>query len=98
MPFIQIIEFTTSHVQEVQALYDQWMEATEGIRTAKRLTLTSDRDASNTFVEIVEFPSYEEAMQNSDLPATQEISSKLFALCDTPPTFRNLDVVRVDER
>ena len=98
MAFVQIIEFKSSRIDEALKLYDQWLELAQGTSTAKRLTLTSDRDNPNTYMEIVEFESYEEAMKNSNLPATQEISSQLFALCDGQPIFRNLDVFRVDER
>ena len=55
---------------------------------------TRDRDRANTYVQIVEFPSYEEAMTNSQLPETGEIAARLTELCDGPPTFRNLDVTR----
>ena len=48
-------------------------------------------------VTIVEFDSYESAMENSRLPETGEFAQKLGALCDSPPTFRNLDVRRVEE-
>ena len=53
-----------------------------------------DRDRANTYVQIVEFPSYEEAMANSELPDTAEVATRLAELCDGPPTFRNLDVTR----
>jgi hypothetical protein len=94
MSFIQIIEFSTSRIDEANTLFDQWLTATEGKRTTRHIILTSDRDRPNTYVEIVEFPSYEEAMSNSRLPETQVISSQLMALCDSPPIFRNLEVIR----
>ncbi|TML87947.1 MAG: hypothetical protein E6G06_16950 [Actinobacteria bacterium] len=94
MPFIQIIEYKTSKLDELNAALDGWLEATEGKRAASRGVQTKDRDATNTYVQIVEFPSYEEAMANSDLPETREFSAKLASLCDGPPTFRNLDVLR----
>jgi hypothetical protein len=94
--FIQIIEYKTSKIDEVQALADKWLAATEGRRTASDGTVTEDRDARGTYLEIIEFPSYEAAMKNSELPETQEIAAQLTALCDGPPTFRNLDVVRDD--
>ena len=93
MPFIQIIEYKTSKLDELNAALDGWLEATEGKRAASRGVQTKDRDATNTYVQIVEFPSYEEAMANSDLPETREFSAKLASLCDGPPTFRNLDVL-----
>jgi len=94
MPFIQIIEYKTSKIDELNAALDGWLEATKGKRASTRGAQTKDRDASNTYVQIVEFPSYEEAMANSNLPETGEFSAKLASLCDGPPTFRNLDVVR----
>jgi hypothetical protein len=95
MAFLQIIELSTSRIGEIQSLFDQWIAETQGKRTAERLVLTSDRDAPNKYVEIVEFPSYEDAMRNSNLPETQTISAKIVALCDSPLTFRNLDVLRI---
>ena len=49
------------------------------------------------FVRIVEFPSYEAAMANSELAETALFSQKPAALCDRPMVFRNLDVRRVEE-
>lgn len=97
MPFIQIIEYKTSRIDELNAALDGWLEASKGKRAATRGVQTQDRDASNTYLQIVEFPSYEEAMANSDLPETGEFAAKLAALCDGPPTFRNLDVLREEQ-
>lgn len=97
MTFIQIIEYRTSRIDELNALLDGWLEATRGKRSAVRGMQTRDRDAADTYVQIVEFPSYEDAMANSDLPETGEFAGKLAALCDGPPSFRNLDVVREEQ-
>jgi quinol monooxygenase YgiN len=97
MAFIQIIEVTTAHQDEVESLMDEWVAKTEGKRTAQRSTVTADRDQPRTYVQIVEFPSYEGAMANSDLPETNELAERLAKLCDRPPTFRNLEVRRVDD-
>jgi len=96
MPFIQIIEITTNHLEEIQELVNDWAAKTEGRRTASRSTLTADRDRPHTYVQIVEFASYQEAMANSGLPETAELAEKLARLCDSPPIFRNLDVRQVD--
>ena len=96
MAFIQIIEVTTIRPQEIQELVEEWSAKTEGRRTAYRATFTVDRDRPNTYVQIVEFPSYREAMTNSGLPETGEFAEKLAGLCDRPPVFRNLDVRRAD--
>ena len=92
MSFIQVIEFTTSRIDEVETVMQGWVAATEGKRKTSRATLTADRDHPNTYVQIVEFPSYEAAMANSDMPETGEFAEKLAALCDRPARFLNLDV------
>ena len=96
MAFVQVIEMTTTRVAEIEELMDQWLAATEGRRSAQRSLLTKDRERPDTYVQVVEFPSYEEAMANSALPETAAIAQKLSALCVSGPTFRNLDVVRAD--
>lgn len=96
MAFIQIIEVTTTRPQEIQQPVEEWSAKTEGRRTVYRSTLTADRDRPDTYVQIVEFPSYQEAMTNSGLLETSEFAGKLARLCDGPPVFRNLDVRRSD--
>jgi quinol monooxygenase YgiN len=97
MTFVQIIEMTTTKAAEVEELMNGWMAATEGRRSARRSLLTKDRDRPDTYVQVVEFPSYEEAMANSALPETAAFAEKLSALCTSGPAFRNLDLVRVDQ-
>jgi hypothetical protein len=97
MAFIQIIEMTTSKFGEVEALMDEWVAQTDGKRKANSAVLTEDRDRPGTYVQIVEFPSYEEAMANSELPETSHFAERIAALCDGPLGFRNLSVKRVDD-
>jgi quinol monooxygenase YgiN len=97
MPFVQIIEFQTDKIDEYNATVDAWLKSSAGRRTPTRSTLTQDRDRPGTYMTIVEFPSYEEAMENSNQPETGEFSARLAALCKGAPTFRNLDVVRQED-
>ena len=97
MAFIQVIELVTTRPDEVEALVGEWRTQTAGRRTAQRGTFTRDRDQPNTYVQIVEFPSYEDAMANSDLPETATFARRLAELCDGPLMFRNLDVRSVEE-
>ena len=97
MAFIQLIEITTTRLEDIEAIMQQWLAATEGKRRAYRSTLTKDRDRPDTYIQIVEFPSYEEAMLNSNLPETAAFAEQLVKLCDARPAFRNLDVSRVDQ-
>ncbi len=93
MKFVQIIEFQTARLDEMMALDTKWREQTEGKRTATAMTVTQDRDRPGTCLWIIEFPSYEAAMRNNDLPETQQISEEMMKLANGAPTFRNLDVV-----
>jgi len=97
MAFVQVIEMVTTKVAEIEELMSEWVAATEGRRSAHRSLLAQDRERPDTYVQVVEFPSYEEAMANSALPETATLAAKLSALCASGPTFRNLDVVRIDE-
>ena len=90
--FVQIIEFATSRIDEVQALIDEMREQRSS-GTAVRGTTTADRDRPNQYVNVVEFESYESAMENSRRPETTKFASRMAELCDGPPTFRNLDVL-----
>lgn len=92
--FIQIMEYETAHPDEFDALLDEWIKATEGKRTATHDMHTQDRDRAGRFVDIIEFPSYEAAMRNSELPETQDIAAKMRDLCDSDVRFLNLDVLR----
>lgn len=53
-----------------------------------------DQSNPNHYVEIVEFPSYEEAMRNNALPETQQIAERMQRLCTRPIAYVDLDEVR----
>ncbi|GAA4670945.1 hypothetical protein GCM10023347_25940 [Streptomyces chumphonensis] len=97
MTFVQLIDCKTSRVDDMNRLLDAWVEATRGKRTATHALVGRDRSSSNHVVEIVEFPSYEEAMRNSNLPETDRIFQEMVALCDEMPQFTDLDVVRDEQ-
>ena len=97
MKFVQTIEFRTSRFDEVSALMDEWAAATEGTHTPTRALTTGDRDGDGVYIQIVEFPSYEAAMRNSELPETSAFAEKMMKLCDGTAVFRNLDVLREEE-
>ena len=92
MKFVQIIEYTTTKPDEAQAALDEFLAETDGKRANGRALVANDRDRPNVFLNIVEFPSYEVAMKNSELPATKALAEKMMKIADGPPTFRNLDV------
>ena len=97
MAFVQTIEYSTTRIDEIRQMVDDYRQSMEGTTTVVRASLCADRDKPDTYVTIVEFPSYEEAMKNSELPETAAFAEALAKLVDGPPTFRNLDVVETME-
>jgi predicted ester cyclase len=97
MSFVQVIDCKTNRVEELNRLMDDWVSVTQGKRTATHSIVGKDRADPSHVVEIVEFPSYEEAMRNSKLPETDRIYREMVALCDAPPQFTDLDVVRDEQ-
>jgi hypothetical protein len=94
--FVQIIEFQTSRYDEVKQLADDYRDK----RTAEargpmplRSTVTQDRKRPGVYLNIVEFESYEAAMENSNRPDTNEFSQQMMTLCDGAPRFYDLDVL-----
>ena len=93
MGFVQIIEFRTSKPDEMRKVGDEWEQQAGDESTSRRRMLTQDRDNPGRYLNIVFFDSYESAMENSNLPETNEFAQKMMELVDGPPTFHNLDVV-----
>lgn len=92
MAFIQVIDYETSKPEEVQRLNEEWERATEDKGNATRLIQTRYHDEPNRHCTVVFFDSYDEAMENSNLPETQEYAAKLRELIDGEPTYFDLDV------
>ena len=97
MKFTQIIEFRTRRIEDLNTYFDAWISRTNGQRISHHAVLHRDRDAENVYQLVVEFASYDTAMENSRRPETGEFASYLASICDGPLTFRNLDVVRSEQ-
>jgi hypothetical protein len=93
--FVQVIEFKTRRWDEIDTLMDSWVATTDGKRTASWSISGRDRDRADTYIELVEFPSYDDAMRNNDLSETASFADAIAALCEET-TFRNVDVLRED--
>ena len=89
--FVQIIEFTTSRMDEIRALVQEMRDQPIGL--AVRGTFTADRDRPGTYINIIEFASREAATANSQRPETQEFATKMTELCEGPAKFYNLDLL-----
>jgi hypothetical protein len=90
--FVQIMEIKTSRIDELEALVKKMQEERGDSLLSTRAVLTADRDRPGYYVNIIEFNTYEEAMNNSNDPATSEFAKEMGALLEGPPKFYNLDV------
>lgn len=95
--FVQIIEYKTSKADELRQFNEEWRRSHPQMGP-RRVLVSADRDNEGTYLSIVEFDSYDEAMKNSEDPETSKYAEKIASLCDGPPIFRNLDVVMTEER
>lgn len=97
MTFVQLIEYRTTKPEAVDELLSRWIADSGGRRTATRTRVGRDRHDPHHFVEILEFPSHEAAMLNSQLPVTKGIHEQFVELCTELPRFVDLDIFREEQ-
>jgi hypothetical protein len=91
--FIQLIEYETSDVEAVQKAILTFRDEHPGVMTFTTSRVAEDRDKPGTYISIVEFASYEEAMAQSNNPALSEFLQGMGPELMANRSFRNLDVV-----
>lgn len=91
--FMQLIEFRTANIDGFRAVDDEWRNATEGKRTARRALLARDRNDPDRYFAVVYFDSYDSAMENSGLPETKAAAERYQEASDGPPVFHDLDII-----
>jgi predicted outer membrane protein len=90
--FVQIMEIKTSRIDDVEAFAKRMQEERGDALLSSKATVTADRDRPGYYLIIVEFESYERAMENSSDPETGKYAQQMSELLDGPPKFYNLDV------
>ncbi len=93
--FIQVVTYATSRIDEIRAAGKKFGESSDG--GPNRVIITANRDTPGKYATLVEFNSYEAAMEQSNRPETGEFAAMMGALCDGPPTFYNLDVIESEK-
>lgn len=97
MNFVQTISFTSTRMDEMQKLMDEFGEQSMASQAGDggfvRNQVLKDRDKENAYVVVAEFVSYEKAMENSGRPETDAFAKNMADLCDGPPTFGNYDLL-----
>ena len=94
MPFVQTISFTTTRIEELQQLQEEYeREQAPQAPGYRRAWLLKDRDRENAYMISVEFESYELAMQNSARPETDAWARRLRELVDGEVVYGNYDLI-----
>jgi hypothetical protein len=77
--FMQIIEMQTSRIDEVEALIRELRDRLDdgGSSAPRRGTMTAGRDREGFYLSVIEFDSYEAAMENSNRPEVGEHAARL---------------------
>lgn len=97
--FVQVIEWKTSRIDEVNEFVEKWRERYPEMEMGpSRVMECADRDHEGQYMSVVEFSSHEAAMKNNDDPTTKEFAEGMMALCDGPPTYHNLDMINLWQR
>ena len=92
--FVQIIQWKTSKVDEVQKLNEEYRSSRQGSGGGPvRVQVLADKDSPGTYYTIAEFESAEAAAENSARPDTTEFAGRMAQLCDGPPMFHNTEVM-----
>ncbi|MER6785233.1 hypothetical protein ABT330_11470 [Streptomyces sp. NPDC000658] len=96
--FVQILEFETDRIDDMRALSEEGDQRLAGRPDGpvRRLVL-KDRNRPDRYLVLVEFDSHEAAMRNSDDPETGKFAQSMAALCTTPPSFTDCDVLEAVE-
>ncbi|HEY2831082.1 MAG TPA: hypothetical protein VGJ14_01550 [Sporichthyaceae bacterium] len=93
--FLQIVVYSTSRIDEIRAAGKKFGAGASSGPT--RVIVCASLDVPNRYATIVEFDSYDAAMENSNRPETGEFAALMTSMCDGPPTFYNLDVIESEK-
>jgi hypothetical protein len=75
---------TFSRIKEIDELGRPSRTEGSTAATFRRIVATADRDHTGTYFTIVDFESFDSAMENSGRPETSEFAAKMAELCDGP--------------
>jgi hypothetical protein len=90
--YVQIIEFVTREPEAMKALSDKYLADSQGRNKVKRSMIYHDRAEPRRYVAIVEFENREDAMENDNLPETEDFAEALGELSEVPLSYRTLEL------
>jgi len=90
--FIQLVEYETNDIEAVEKAILKFRDEHPGVMTFTTSRVAEDRDNPGTYVSIVEFPTFEEAMEQSNHPELSEFVQNIGPELMANRRYRNLDV------
>ncbi|CAM5690061.1 hypothetical protein [Streptomyces coeruleorubidus] len=94
MKFVQIIDFETERLDEMEQIFEEAGRRFAGRSGGPRQRmLLKDRDNPLRYLALIEFDSFEEAMRNSNDPETSRMAERVGALCIGERVYTNCDLV-----
>jgi len=90
--FIQLVEYESDDIQAVEKAIRKFREEHPDVMTFTASRVTEDRDKPGTYISVIEFRTYEEAMKQSNHPALSEFVETVGSQLMANRRFRNLDV------
>ncbi|MGW0335074.1 hypothetical protein ACWD0J_24940 [Streptomyces sp. NPDC003011] len=98
MKFVQIIDFETERLEEMEQLLQEMGQRNAGREGGPtHRMLLKDRDHPRRHLAVIEFDSYEEAMRNSADPETTQLAERLGELSVGERVYTNCDLLRADQ-
>ncbi len=90
--FIQLVEYETDDIDAVRDAVLRFREEHPDVMTFTSSRIVEDRDKPGTYISIIEFASYDEAMRQSNHPAMTEFVQSDAAALMKNRRFRNLEL------
>jgi hypothetical protein len=90
--YIQIVKYESDDINEVIRVADS-VPVPDGVPKPTSVLIVRDRDHPDTYMSILRFDSYEDAMRHSESDATHERIGKLAPLMKSDARFYNLDIL-----
>lgn len=94
MTFVQTISFSTTQIEQIRAMAEEFQAKQGGEAPGyRRSWLLRDRDRENAYMISVEFDSYEQAMENSARPETDAFARRMAELVQGEMSYGNYDLI-----
>ena len=94
MGYVQILDFETKHVKDVESLLSEWRRGTDGDRTVQHEIVARDNNRPEHYVAILQFSLRDAAQRNEKLAESDRFADRMAELCYGTVDFTYYEVIR----